>query len=56
MARGALRDKLKAREQIGIFDPLYEDKEGLGLVFSGKDTIYTDINCFEEYVLGILND
>lgn len=55
-ARGSTRDKLKPREQIGIFDPSYEDKEGLGLVFSGKDTIYTDINCFEECVLGILND
>jgi hypothetical protein len=50
-------DKFKIkREDIGIFDPHYEDPHELGVVNGGKCTIYTDVYCFTERINSFLED
>jgi hypothetical protein len=42
-------NKIK-REDVGTFDPWYEDPDDLGIVYEGKNTIFTDVYSFQERI------
>ncbi|KAI1733407.1 hypothetical protein F4680DRAFT_441847 [Xylaria scruposa] len=48
-------DKLK-REDIGTFDPSYDDPDDLGVVTEGKNVIFTDVYCFCDRIQSFLED
>jgi hypothetical protein len=44
------------REEIGIFDPSWEDPDEVGMVFDGKNTIFTDAFSFADRIDSFLED
>ena len=44
------------REDIGQFNPSFDDTYGIGVVNDGKNTIFTDVHCFIERINTFLED
>ena len=54
---GSKSDSIKIkREEVGQFNPLYEDPDDLGVVADGKNLIYTDVHCFIDRINTFMED
>jgi hypothetical protein len=53
LGTGAVKIK---KEDIGVFDPYYEDPDDIGIVHDGKNLVFTDIICFKERINSFLDN
>ncbi|ORY55826.1 uncharacterized protein BCR38DRAFT_121126 [Pseudomassariella vexata] len=51
LSRIKLSQNKLTREIVGIFDPHFEDHDGIGRITDGKLLIYTDVVCFRERLM-----
>ena len=50
-------DSIKIKyEEVGQFNPLYEDLDNLGVVVDGKNLIYTNVYCFIDCINTFIED
>ncbi|KAK3686256.1 hypothetical protein B0T22DRAFT_518903 [Podospora appendiculata] len=52
---GAGQPRIK-HEDVGHFDPHFDDPQGLGLVQDGKNLVFTDVFCFKDRIDTFLED
>lgn len=56
MGSGASSQPRIKREDVGQFDPYYDDPDDVGIVCEGRNMIFTDIFCFGDRLWSFLED